>query len=147
MYASVSNLLLSNAGPMGVELVRSLYRETLGPVMRFVTVHGDLAHQWVGVAPHVRPQALTKEQLGALLGASEDPPAKQVQKVSELATQLGMSERELMSVADQVLFQAVQMAAPDGMRISMREAKRLDDDLRNAVGIQQQTSQQQTIAR
>jgi hypothetical protein len=146
MYASVSNLLLSNAGPMGIELIRSLYREALGPVTRFVTVHDELAQAWVGVAPHVRAEPLTKAQLGALLGASGDTPETKVQKVSELASQLGVSERELMSVADQVLFQAVQMAAPDGMRVSMREAKRLDDDLRNAVGVQQQTVQQ-TIAR
>ena len=40
MFASVSSVLLSKTGPMGVELIRELFRpQESGPVTRFVTTN------------------------------------------------------------------------------------------------------------
>ena len=128
MYASVSSLLLSKTGPVAAELFRHFFQanDKLGPVTRFVRTYPMEADQWVGVSPEDRTP-LSKAQLAELLSV----PAE---KLPELARELGVSEDEAVRIADRALFQAVQMAAPDGMRVSQREAMRLDEDLGSAIG-------------
>lgn len=127
MFASVSSVLLSKTGPIGLELIRQLFRskDKVGPVTRFVTTYPSEASQWVGVAPDAR-EPLSAQQLAKLLDRSPET-------LVELARRLGVSEDEVVRIADRALYQAVQMAAPDGMRVSPREAKRLDEDLGSAI--------------
>lgn len=130
MQASAVDLLLSRSGYAGADMLRKLAAgadagdaesgDGGSLLSKFVQKYPEVARAWVG-AP--------SSDVGGLDAARLDELIQPNTSVEQLAKELRGSRLDIVRILNNALFQAVQLSAPDGERVSEQALRHLDADL------------------
>ena len=122
MSTSTWDIVLNKSGSSGAQLLRQLYASGNGKVLSdFVEHQPKLVSRWVSTPWH-RRERLPENEFRRLVGNHAD-----------LGRQLGLSEEEVRRILDSILFELVQLSAPDGEAVSPRAVELLERNLAQGV--------------